>query len=1107
MPRLVIPDHRSEHPMSTRFRAVAVLLLAMSAAALPAQTRRALTHDDYDGWKSLRGTALSQDGRWVAYQIEPQFGDGVLVVRQTDGEVVYQEARGTDPRFAVDGCHAVFTIAKSKVEERQKKIDELKKQLAEKAKGEKTEKPEKAEKTEKDDAAKERGELAILDLQTGKVERFGAVKGFTVPDDAAVVVYHLDKPEADKDKADKKDAGAAAAKPAAGEGETKPEAKPEAKPEKKPADPLEKKRADGTALVVRDLRSGQERRFDDVVGYGLTKKATWLWFHTSAKKPAADKHYGLFALRLRSGDLAAAEVLTLVDGIANFANFATDKTETGVAFTCDKFDFAADKPRSDVFLWNCDSLPAQRVVHAGTPGLPADKRPGGNLAFCRDGTVLAFGLSQPPDPDPVPILADEKVVLDIWHWNDGQLQTQQQKRTGRRHDNVTACWRRGDGRLVVLGDQAAEQVNLIAPDGSVGLGSDSQPYEKLATWDGHYADVYVVDGRDGARTRVLEKLRGSASASPDGHFVLWFGPDYHWWVYDVASKQRRDLTGALPVPFHRTDDDHPEPDPAHGVAGWTADDAGVVLYDEFDLWRVSPTTGAAVCLTAGFGRAANLRLRVQIVDKERECLPDTLLLTATNVNTMATGFFQCSATAAAAPTQLCMADMAHGELQKAKQADRFVFTRSTWSEFPDLWTAKADFADIRRLSDANPQQQEFRWGRAELVHWINADGKPLKGILVKPDDFDPAQKYPMLVSFYERSSQSLHGYAAPAPGTSPSPAYYVSNGFLWFMPDIVYEVGYPGDSCVKCVVSGVEHLIAQGFVDAQHIGACGHSWGGYQTAFLVTRTNIFAAVESGAPVCDMISAYGGIRYESGVSRQFQYEQQQSRIGGTPWQYPLRFWENSPIFFADRVHTPVLILHNDADGAVPWTNGIELFTALRRLGKECYLFDYVGEGHGLRKRQNQKDWARRMAEYFAHHLQGAPAPKWMTEGVPYSERDKEKLPFTKSWQELSAQPTEPAAVEAASKPSEAASGGDSPQGQGEGKPPEKQGEKPAEKPAPAQDDKKGKTDKPTEKEPMFKPGQDAPDFKCKDETGTERKLADFAGKTLVIWFYPKADTPG
>ncbi|HLQ36621.1 MAG TPA: prolyl oligopeptidase family serine peptidase [Planctomycetota bacterium] len=1126
----------------------AALVLALVTAVASAQ--RPLTHDDYDQWKSLRGTAHSQDGKWVAYAVEPQWGDGVLEVRATEGDTVYRHPLGNGPHFSSDGRFVVFTIAKSKVEERNKKIEELRKKQSEKGKegGQEAEPKEAATEpaaapaagaggqrraggrgpggpgggrpgagaADAEESSRERGDLGIMDLATGKVEVVKHVKGFTLPEPAAILVYHFDKPEPERKdgeqqdgeaKAEARTGEAAAAKVEGAEGKeqpTPPAPKQEPQPSEpvktepakteptgeaatkgepavagpkpeagargrgrrgpggaggrgdgKPVDPLEKKRAEGTVLVVRELATGNERRFDDVVSYGLTHKATWLWFHTSAKKPDAGKKYGLFASKLAGG-----EPFALQEGIADFSGFTTDKQETGLAFTSNLADFAAEKPRLDLYLWDCKEQPARRIVAPGTPGLPAGKVvASGGLAFARDGSVVAFALAEAPEPDPLPILPEDKVVLDLWHWNDGQLQTAQQKQGGRRNQNWSAVWHRDQQRLQVLGDAQVPQARLLTADGSLALAEDGKPYEKLTTWDGRYQDVYLVNTIDGSRKKVLEKQRGNVSSSIEGHYLLWFGLDYHWWSIDTATLEKRDLTGALGVAFHREEDDHPEPDPAHGVAGWTAGDAEVVLYDEFDLWRVSPRSGTATCVTDGFGRANRLRLRHQVLDRELEHLPQQLLLTATNIDTLAEGFYLDALEQQQRPLRLVMLDKNLGGLSKAKQAERYFFTLSTFAEFPDLWTAHADFSGMHRLSAANPQQAQYRWGRSELISWINGDGKRLKGILIKPDGFDPQKKYPMLVSFYERMSQGLHNYVAPAPGTSPNASYYVSNGYLWFMPDVVYEVGYPGESCVKCVVAGVESLIAQGFVDEQHIGAAGHSWGGYQTAFLVTRTHIFAAVESGAPVSNMISAYGGIRYETGVSRQFQYEQSQSRIGGTPWQYPLRYWENSPIFFADKVKTPVLILHNDSDGAVPWTNGIEYFTALRRLGRECYLFNYSGEGHGLGKRQNQKDWARRMAEYFAHHLQGAPAPKWMQEGVPYAERDKEKLPFTPSFVELTARlkqgapveastgaPANPPASEPASKPEKPEESGGHLDVRGQAK--EKPATPPERQPAPA-----------------------------------------------------------
>jgi dipeptidyl aminopeptidase/acylaminoacyl peptidase len=266
---------------------------------------------------------------------------------------------------------------------------------------------------------------------------------------------------------------------------------------------------------------------------------------------------------------------------------------------------------------------------------------------------------------------------------------------------------------------------------------------------------------------------------------------------------------------------------------------------------------------------------------------------------------------------------------------------------------------------------------------------PLSGILIKPENFDPQKKYPMIVYIYEQLSQGLHRFVNPGPGTSINTSFYASNGYLILMPDIVYTIGYPGQSALKCVLPAIQAVVDRGFVNEQAIGIQGHSWGGYQIAYMVTQTNRFRAAAPGAVVANMTSAYSGIRWGSGLPRQHQYEHTQSRIGGSLWEYPMRYLENSPVFRADRVQTPILMVHNDGDDAVPWYQGIEYYLALRRLGKEVYMFNYNGEPHGLRKRQNQKDYTRRTQEFFDYFLKGAPKPEWMEKGIPFLDRDKEK----------------------------------------------------------------------------------------------------------------------
>jgi dipeptidyl aminopeptidase/acylaminoacyl peptidase len=301
------------------------------------------------------------------------------------------------------------------------------------------------------------------------------------------------------------------------------------------------------------------------------------------------------------------------------------------------------------------------------------------------------------------------------------------------------------------------------------------------------------------------------------------------------------------------------------------------------------------------------------------------------------------------------------------------------------------FTDMKKVSDANPQQSQYTWGTSELIEYVNADGKHLKAILTKPENFDPSKKYPMLVYIYEQLTNNLHRYVAPAPGgSSINVTRYASNGYLVLQPDIVYDIGYPGQSALKCVVPAVQTVLAKGFVDPQRVGIQGHSWGGYQISYMITRTNIFRAVEAGASVVDMFGGYGGIRWGTGMSRAFQYEKTQSRIGVPPWENPLIYMENSPIFWIEKIQTPYLTMANDEDDAVPWQQGIEFFTAMRRLGKEAYMFVYNGEKHGLRQRENQKHWTVHLAEYFDYFFKDAPKPEWMEKGVPYLDRGKRDI---------------------------------------------------------------------------------------------------------------------
>ncbi len=637
---------------------------------------------------------------------------------------------------------------------------------------------------------------------------------------------------------------------------------------------------------------------------------------------------------------------------------------------------------------------ATEVVSTSSPGFRKDfvVSDKATLGFSLDGSHLFLGAAPPPEPEKNPdeeIPADEKVLVDLWHWKDDYVQPIQKVRAElERNRSYRAVYLVKDKKFVQLADEAMESVSP-SNDGRFGIGTDNRAYRIMNDYDPGLSDYYLVNTTDGTRKLVGQRQRFGATISPGAKYSIFFdGKD--WNSYSIADGRTVNLTSRLGVNFFNEENDEPATPPAYGFAGWTKDDHEVLLYDRYDLWQVSPDGSNAKNLTDGVGRRDKIILRyVKLDPKERSIdAAKPLLLHAENEETRDSGFYRDRINGGL-PEKLVMGAKDFNTPTKAKDADVLMLTASRFDEFPDIWVTGPGFKELKRVSNGDAQRAPFNWGAGELVSFKNTDGVPLKGLLLKPDNFDPKKKYPMIVYIYERLTQGLHAFRNPGPGTSINPTYYVSNGYLIFMPDIVYTTGYPGQSALKCVLPAIQAVVDRGFVNENAIGIQGHSWGGYQIAYMVTQTNRFKAAEAGAAVANMTSAYSGIRWGSGLPRQFQYEHSQSRIGGSLWEYPMRYLENSPLFHADKVETPLLMINNDEDDAVPWYQGIEFFLALRRLNREAYMFSYNGEKHGLRKRINQKDYTRRLQEFFDHFLKGAPAPEWMQKGIPYLQREKEK----------------------------------------------------------------------------------------------------------------------
>ncbi len=959
-----------------------VTLLALTASTVAAQApKRALTPADWDHWRSITGTAISPDGRWVAYSLTPQVGDGEFVVRATGGATEYRVPRGfigrpemtpgsapggrggggvpagrisADSRYAAVMTYAPMTAFDS---------------ARHAGRGGRP-------------GPQPKGKLAVVDLSTGNVTVIADVRGFEMPAQAGGwIAYQMDTGDSTAGGGSGGDANAGGRGGRGGRGGGAGAGGGAAGPE----EPGGRRKLPGSPVVLRNLATGAETRIDSVTTYAFDDSAKWFGYVVSMRGGQGD---GVF-VRVPGRDSSTA----LMTGKGDYRNFTFDRAGAQVAFTSDRDDFAARTPAFTLYYASLADAKPQAVAAAGAAGpglLVADY---GRVAFSRSGTAIEFGVA-PPRPDTVPhdSLSD-KAIFDLWAWNDPHIMPEQKVDAARDRDRTfLTLYQIAARTLVRLTDDSVPNAT-VSSDATTVLETSDVPYEVPAMWGEGGTDVYAADAATGRRTLVKRDLRGArAELSPGGRFIVYLDGG-HWYAYDIAAGRLIDLTGRLTGNrFDNELNDQPDIAPAYGLGGWTTGDQSVLVYDRYDIWEVDPTgVRAPVVATDSAGRRGHLVYRVVDLDRDDPFIDpkQPLLVSVFNEDTKAAGFSWIRLGARRAPERIVMADADFGIPVQARRGKQLVVTRGTFEQFPDLYTG-TDLAQLTRISDANPQQKAFNWGTAELVHWISADGIPLSGILYKPENFDPSRKYPMITYYYERLSDNLHHYVPPGGRNVINPTHYVSNGYLIFEPDIVYEIGYPGPSAMKSVIPGVEMLLARGYVDLHALGLQGHSWGGYQTAYMITQTHMFKAAMAGAPVPDMFSAYGGIRWQSGLNRSMQYEHTQSRIGGSIWEYPLRYVENSPLFWADKITTPLLMMANDGDGAVPWYQGIEMYIALRRLGKEVYMFNYNGDEHNPTKRANQMDIALRMQQFFDYHLRGFPEPDWMIHGIPYLQKGRDQL---------------------------------------------------------------------------------------------------------------------
>ncbi len=927
---------------------IGVFSTALAPVFAQSPSPKMIDHTVFDSWKSVRNTKISDKAEWISYEIQPQMGDGYVYFYKVSDASLDSVARGSAVQFTENGKYALI-------------VQKVPYQTLRKAK---------LAKKKDEDLPKD--SLLVYELGTGKIiSTFAQVK--EVRGDEAqswIVVWHA-KVKATPAKKKKKLFG------------------------KKPVEI----KSEGTVLEivnpVKRNEAGKKKAknfgfsYDWVTEYAFSKTGDLIAFAQQKKVGKTDStHVYVFRPAIDNRPLR----IFSAKGFAK--SLSTDEAGTQLAFLS-----SADTSKQKVYslwYWNTENATSSLLVDETTTGIPQGwcVSEHGTISFSPKGEKLFLGTATKPVKEPKDsLLEEEKFRVDVWSWTDEYLQPQQLKNLEReKKRSYTGVFRLAENKFVQLCDSTVPQCRLVLKgDGETALGFDNRNYRRESSWvypSG--TDLYAIDLKTGTRKLLRSNQRFDAALSASGHYLAYYDRSSDdWFSISLATGDTLNLTGDIPEEFYEDDNGNPTEEDAYGLMGWAEEDRYLYLYSRYDVWRVDPTgQEKPLCLTRHFGKESKTVLRYVKTDREENFIrEENILLHAFNEVGKQSGFYTLDPNKRlSAPQQLLEGDYEYSFTVKAKKSDTLIFTRMSFREYPDLWVSNTHFENGRKISNANPQQQEYRWGTVELVHWNSFSGKPLEGLLYKPEDFDSTRKYPLLVYFYEKYADELHNYYSPRPSASIiNPSEYVSNGYVVFFPDILYDEGEPGQSAYDCIVSGTDYIVSKGFVDTTRMGLQGQSWGGYQTAYLITRTNKYRAAMAGAPVSNMTSAYGGIRWGSGMSRMFQYEKTQSRLGVTLWEDRERYLRNSPLFFADKVETPLLMMHNDKDGAVPWYQGIEYFTALRRLDKPVWMLNYNDDDHNLTRRANQKDLSIRMRQFFDHYLLDKPMPDWMKRGLPATEK--------------------------------------------------------------------------------------------------------------------------
>ncbi len=935
--------------------ALVVVLLAVLPREVAAQELKVLHLEDYGQWSSITQVALSPDGRWMTFAYQPNDGDGTLFIRDLENlgmSPVEMGTNGTGPVFSEDSRWLAFFTTPPEEEEAERSGEQ------------------------RQPVPRTFHLLNILTEERIEMENAASI---AFSEDSRWLAVHKTRPEA---------GGGGSSAPAGrggrGGGRGGPGGGGEGDNDDQPR---------GADLILRDLSTGTVSNVGNVAEYAFNDTGAMLAYLVDAQDKVGN---GLYLMEVGSGRITPVST-----GQYLYAQLVWN--EEGTALAVLRGDKGEGMVQRDNVLLAYPAIDSPGGGAAGSAAVTYD--PSADASFpegfvlselsapqwSEDGERIFLGIKE--QEEELDESDEPRANVDVWHWKDDRVQSIQMVQASRdRRATYLSVLNLGNSRFLRLADDDMQRVQLT-DNGRWAVGFDDSPYRMDPASSNNRSDVYRVDPTSGGRTPIATALINDMGTSPDSRwFLFWQDQQVQGWNLDTGNTVN--LTETAGVDFENKEFDRPVEKSTYGVGGWSTDGGSVFLNHKYDVWQVPLDGGEALNLTGGMGDRDSIRFRVVDLNTEDDGidLGEPVLLSAYGEWTKRSGHFR--ARAGRDPEELIWEDEMIGAggrgspgVRKAKNADRIVYTRQTFEQFPDYWTSDTRFRRPRKVTDANPHQAEYAWGSRVLVDYTDDRGNDLQATLALPAGYTEGERYPMLIYFYEKMSQRHHQYSMPVYDDRPHMSTYASNGYLVLMPDIVFDVGYPGSSSLDDVTAAAEKVIELGYADPGRICLQGHSWGGYESSFIVTQTDMFACVVTGAPLTNLISMYNINYKRTGSPNGPILEWSQGRMDTSPYHDFELYVSQSPLHHVANITTPFMILHGTDDGAVDWNQGLEYYNAARRMGKEVILLSYPGEPHHLGKEENQKDFQIRMKQYFDYYMKDVPAPEWLREGVPFLKKER------------------------------------------------------------------------------------------------------------------------